>query len=328
MLRLLALTCALATGGAIAEEGGTAVGMVQTVTGPVAPEDLGPTLTHEHILVDFIGAAEVSPDRYDADEVFAVMLPHLLRLREAGVETLVECTPDYLGRDPSLLRRLSLASRVRILTNTGLYKAPYLPERAHTLTADELAAEWISEARGGIGPERVKPGFIKIAVNPGPLVEVQRKIVRAAARTSLATGLPIACHTGSGVAALEEIEILESEGCPASRLIVVHADAEPDRSYDRRIAERGAWISYDGIREGNAADRLALVRRGLEEFPERLLISQDAGWYHVGEAGGGEVVPFDWLPRAFVPMLRDAGVTRTDIDRLLTANPARAFTVR
>ena len=36
---------------------------IETVTGPVAADRLGVTLMHEHVLVDFIGAAQVSPSR-------------------------------------------------------------------------------------------------------------------------------------------------------------------------------------------------------------------------------------------------------------------------
>ena len=41
---------------------------VMTVRGPIPPEEMGPTLPHEHVLVDFVGAKEVSRDRYDADD--------------------------------------------------------------------------------------------------------------------------------------------------------------------------------------------------------------------------------------------------------------------
>jgi phosphotriesterase-related protein len=78
-------------------------GQVETVTGPVSAASLGTTLMHEHVLVDFIGAASVRRDRYDADAVFKTALPHLERVRQLGCETLVECTPAYLGRDPQLL---------------------------------------------------------------------------------------------------------------------------------------------------------------------------------------------------------------------------------
>ncbi len=302
-----------------------ATGAIQSVCGPMHPADMGATLTHEHILVDFIGAEEVSPDRYDADEVFEVMLPCLKELKAAGIATLFECTPDYLGRDPALLKRLSLASGLHIVTNTGWYKDPYLPKFAHEATAEEIARKWIEEATQGIGPEKIKPGFIKIAVNPGDLIEVQQKIVRAAALTSKATGLTIASHTGHGGAALQELDILEEVGVPASRLAVVHTDAEADQGLHWQIAERGAWLSYDGIREGNAESKVPLLLEALKRYPDQLLISQDAGWYHVGEPQGGQVAPLDWLPRHFIPMLKAAGVTQEQIDQLLIHNPARAF---
>lgn len=288
---------------------------------------MGPTLTHEHILVDFIGADKVSPDRYDPDEVFEVMLPYLKDLKAAAIRTLFECTPDYLGRDPALLKRLSVASGLHIVTNTGWYKDPFLPPFAHEATAEEIAAKWIEEATEGIGSEKIKPGFIKIAVNPGDLIEVQQKIVRAAALTSKATGLTIACHTGHGGAALQELDILEEVGVEPSRLVVVHSDGEPDQELHWQIAERGAWLSYDGIREGNADKKLPLVLEALKRYPNQLLISQDAGWYHVGEPKGGDVAPLDWLPRQFVPMLEAAGVTQEQIEQVLIHNPARAFAV-
>lgn len=55
----------------------TAFPAIETATGPIAADRLGLTLMHEHVLVDFIGADRVSPDRYDADQPFATVLPHL-----------------------------------------------------------------------------------------------------------------------------------------------------------------------------------------------------------------------------------------------------------
>src|SRR5512136_1119403 len=104
--------------------------IAMTVRGPVPAPDLGMTLMHEHVMVDFAGAAQVAKDRYDPDEVFRVVLPHLASIRSLGCRTLVECTPAYLGRDPVLLTRLSGASGVRLITNTGYYGASdgkYLP---------------------------------------------------------------------------------------------------------------------------------------------------------------------------------------------------------
>ena len=187
---------------------------VQTVTGPVDAAALGVTLMHEHLLVDFIGAAGVSRSRYNADDVFSVALPHLRKVRELGCETLVDCTPAYLGRDPELLRRLSVASGLLILTNTGLYGAAndkHLPEFSFTESAEQLAARWIDEATVGVERTTIKPAFMKIGVDGAPLSEVDAKLARAAALTTRRTGLPIASHTGSGAAALAQLDILQAD---------------------------------------------------------------------------------------------------------------------
>jgi phosphotriesterase-related protein len=101
------------------------------------------TLVHEHVLVDFVGADKVGRHRYDADEAFRVILPHLAALKQRGCRTLVECTPAYLGRDPVLLRRLSEKSGLYILTNTGYYGAAndkFVPAHAYEESAAQLAA--------------------------------------------------------------------------------------------------------------------------------------------------------------------------------------------
>src|SRR5678816_418768 len=68
---------------------------VMTVLGQIHADDLGATLPHEHIFLDFIGAAEVSRDRYDPDEIFEATLHYLEEVKDLGCDTLVECTPAY-----------------------------------------------------------------------------------------------------------------------------------------------------------------------------------------------------------------------------------------
>jgi len=58
-------------------------------------------------MVDFICAEAIRPGRYDPEDVFEKALPHLRQAKSAGCNTLVACTPAYIGRDAGLLRRLS-----------------------------------------------------------------------------------------------------------------------------------------------------------------------------------------------------------------------------
>jgi phosphotriesterase-related protein len=302
---------------------------VQTVTGAIAADRLGVTLMHEHVLVDFIGADKVSAGRYDRDEAFRTILPHLERVRTHGCETLVECTPAYLGRDVTLLRRLSEASGLNIISNTGYYGAAndkHLPAHAFSETAEQLAARWTREFAAGIDGTAIKPGFMKIGVDTAPLSAVDEKLVRAAGLVSKATGLPIASHTTTGAAALAELALLAELGVPASAFIWVHAHNERDTAIHVRAAEAGAWVELDGISESSLARHVDLVRhlRDARRL-DRVLVSQDAGWYRVGEPGGGAFRGYETLFTAFVPALLTAGLTREDVRTLLVDNPRRAL---
>ena len=303
---------------------------VHTVTGPVSPSLLGVTLMHEHVLVDFVGAAKVDRSRYDQAAVFRAVLPQLQRARELGCETLVECTPAYLGRDAALLKRLSEASGLRIVTNTGFYGAAndkHVPLFAFDETAEQLAARWIGEATAGIEGTGIRPGFMKIGVDGVPLSDIDAKLVRAAGLTSRRTGLPIASHTGSGAAAMAELDLLESLGVAPASFIWVHAQSERDESHHVRAARRGAWVEFDGISPSSLARHVDLVRHMKNAGRlDRVLVSHDAGWYHVGEPDGGQFRPFDTLFSEFVPALRKAGFPESDVRRLVVDNPARAIT--
>jgi phosphotriesterase-related protein len=302
---------------------------VATVEGQVSAGDLGITLMHEHVLVDFIGADEVSRDRYDADDVFRVALPHLKQVRELGCRTLVECTPAYLGRDPALLRRLAKESRLRIITNTGYYGAAddkFVPPHAYEESAEQLADRWTKEWRDGIEGTGIRPGFMKIGVDAGELSEIDAKLVRAAAITHRRTGLTIAAHTGNGEAALAELELLKREGVQGSALIWVHAQIESDPEVHARAARQGAWVEFDGVSDGSLSAHVRHVvemkKRGLLD---QVLVSHDAGWYNVGEENGGNYRPYDTLFTKFVPALKKAGVTEAEVKKLLTENPRRAL---
>lgn len=304
---------------------------VMTVRGPRRGAELGMVLPHEHVLVDFVGADQVSPARYDADVAFAKIKPFLDEAKGLGCRTLFEATPAYLGRDPRLLVRLSEATGLHLVTNTGYYAArqnKFLPAHARSEDAEALAGRWIREWEHGIDGTGVKPGFIKIGLDAGPLSPEARKLVQAAARTHRATGLTIAAHSGNQIAAREEMEILRAEGVALSAWIWVHAQNSTDEEILVGAAREGAWLSFDGISPRSLTRHVAVVgamkRAGLLG---RVLVSHDAGWYRPGEPDGGQYRGYDVLFRAFLPALRKEGFTDADIELLTVTNPARAYAV-
>ena len=306
-------------------------GSIMTATGPVAPAEMGFTLTHEHVLVDFIGADQVTSDRYDPDEAFGIILPYLRRARELGCEAFVECTPAYIGRDAALVKRLAEATGIRMLTNTGYYGAAddkFVPAHAYRETADRLADRWEAEWRDGIEGTDVRPGFIKIGVDQGSLSPIDEKLVRAAARTHLRTGLTVMSHTGPATPAREQLAVLREEGVHPSAWIWTHAQAERDNSRHREAAAAGAWIAFDGVHR-NAVDRDLTHLRAMKAdgLLDRVLLSHDAGWYSPGEPKGGEFRPFVDLFETFLPALEADGFTDDEIRLLTVENPRRAFEI-
>ena len=302
---------------------------VNTVLGPVPADQLGRVLIHEHVLVDFVGADKIVPGRYDRNEVFKVVLPHLAKVEAVGCHTFVDCTPDFLGRDPELLRRLSQASGLHIVTNTGLYGAAedkYVPRFAYLETAEQLATRWTREFKKGIPPSNIRPGFIKIGVDAGPLSGIDAKLVAAAALTHKRTGLVIAAHTGDGVAAMEELRILEKYEVGPSAFIWVHAQNERDPDVHLKAARMGAWVEFEGLTgEGRDVRADSILKMKQAGLLLRVLISNDAGWYNVGEPGGGKFSDYDVLFSEFLPRLRRVGLTEDDMATLLERNPQQAL---
>ncbi|HMG91163.1 MAG TPA: hypothetical protein VK589_13955 [Chryseolinea sp.] len=304
---------------------------IMTVTGPISADVLGTTLIHEHILVDFIGAALYDPQRWNDDDVVKKVLPFLKEVRNAGCKSMVDCTPNFLGRDVSLLQRLSRESGLTIITNTGYYGGSdekFLPPQVFTESSSELAKRWIVEWENGIDGTGIKPGFMKISVNPGTLSNVSQKLVEAAAKTHLQTGLTIASHTGPAVAAFEEIEILRKQGVSPEAFIWVHAQSEKNTTEHVRAVRTGMWVSLDGVNDSNIAqytDILAQLKK--EKSLHRILLSHDAGWYEPGKPDGGNFRGYTTLFKLLLPALREKGFSKKEIDQLLIENPKEAFAI-
>ena len=307
---------------------------VMAVSGRLPASDLGVTLTHEHALANFQPYEEWlrAPRAYDREEVIRRVLPHLQRIAQLGCRSFVDVTAVGLGRDPLLLRRLSELSGLHILTATGNYAAfeqRFLPQYVRDETAETLAARWAREFTHGIDGTTVRPGVIKLGFNGGALSEVERKLIRAGAAAHRATGLTIGAHTGPAMAAYEQLAELEAAGVHPSAWIWIHAQNEPDPARYDDAARRGAWISLDGVSPESVAMHVERVVRLRDAgLLHRVLVSQDAGWYSVGEPDGGKFRPYDTVFTEFIPALKGRGFGRDQIDQIFVANPASAFAVR
>lgn len=314
---------------------------IMTVTGPIPASELGMTLAHEHVLVDWIGADSTGYHRWDRSDVINRMQPYFDEVLDLGIQAMFECTPAYLGRDPFILRELSENTGIRIVTNTGYYGAVdnhFMPAHAWEESAEDLAARWIDEFDNGIDGSDIRPGFMKISVaGDGALSDLHSKIVTAAALTHLETGLTIISHTTGSDPAAEQVELLKELGVDPSAWVWTHAQAG-DINTQINLGLQGAWISLDNFNydpdhedenQGNLdwfRERLMLLKD--ENLLNRVLISHDAGYYNPDEEDGGPIRGYTAISNYLIPALLEDGFTQDEIIQLLIHNPAEAFGIR
>lgn len=303
---------------------------IQSVRGKETSGDLDIWLSHEHILVDFIGADRIKSTDWNIDSVMQTMIPFLDEVKMHGVTIFVDATPVYLGRDARLLEKISRQTGLKILTNTGFYGAvnnKYIPRFAFDMSPEALAEIWIDEYENGIDGTGIKPGFIKISVDAAdPLHAMHAKLIEAAAIAHLKTGLTIASHTGEAKGLWPQLKILQESGVSPEAFIWVHAQNEKDHSTYLRAAETGCWISLDGLGWDleNHVEKLVFAKE--HRILDRVLISHDAGWYDP-QKEEQRIQPYTAIFTTLYPALKARGVTEQEFSELLTRNPSNAFSI-
>lgn len=305
-------------------------GSIMTVSGPIGTDSMGFTLTHEHLFSIFGMDAEENTT-YHIDELLSTVLPFLQKAKAAGCKTIVDCTTMYFGRNVDILKTLAEKSGLHILTNTGIYGAAngkYIPPYAYTETAEELANRWIDEWKNGIDQTGIRPGFIKLAINSGPLKAIDKKLLQAGALTHLATGLTIAVHTTDNAeAAFQQLTILREYGVSPEAWIWTHAHVLTKNEPLLEAAKMGAWISFDGY-QPQKKERFLQGLHTLKEagYLNRVLLSHDANSYpQKGKTPSRSSLS---IITDFIPALLADGFTESDIDTLTVTNPANAFEIK
>lgn len=303
---------------------------IMTVSGTLDTKAMGVTLTHEHLFSIFGMEAEENTE-YDIEELMSVVLPFLQEAKSAGCKTIIDCTAAYFGRNVEILKTLAEKSGLNIITNTGIYGAAngkYIPSYVHSETAEQIANRWIDEWKNGIERTGIRPGFIKLGFNSGPLSAVDKKLLEAGALTHLATGLTIAAHTADNPeAAYDQLNILRKKNVSPTAWIWTHAHTVPASEPLLKAAKMGAWISFDGY-QAQKQDWFLKGVHALKNagYLDRVLLSHDGNGYpQKGKMPSR--LSLDLL-NDFLPALIKSGFTQSDIQLLTVTNPSNAFAVK
>jgi phosphotriesterase-related protein len=308
---------------------------INTVTGPVSPGELGPTLMHEHMFVQYGGpSAEYCRPGRPRDEAVADCMEYISQIKSHGVQSLVDPTTVDLGRNAPLLAELAAKTGFNIICCTGIYStATYVRLRERLGGSTEAVADlFVRELTEGIGDTGVKAGFIKV-VSSAPVIRPdEHELLLAAAHASVATGAPIITHT-DGVLGDEQQRIFAGAGVPAHCIIIGHSCTSTSFAYHHGILQGGSYLGFDQIGmetvlpdEVRVDSMLKLIHAG---WASRIMISHDSVWHWVGGPRMGTGQHKNWKPTNFferiVPMLYYGGATDEHIQTMLRDNPRRFF---
>lgn len=304
--------------------------MAQLITtlGPLAQQELGMILPHEHIFVDLGPLGQNAYLQADPTDVIRVMAPEIEKLKALGVTALVECTPVGVGRRADIDRAVSVATNFPVVVPTGIYREPWIPQWAHEASEAEICDWMIGELTEQIEASGVQAAWIKVSAGDDGITGCEAKILRAAARAGAATGAVIGSHTIRGRVVQDQIEIVEAAGYRADRFIWIHTQAEPDFELHLALARRGVWLEYDAIGSPGFADEVFIgqIQQLLAAgYSQQLLLSHDRGWYDPSQPGGGVPQPYTYLNEHFLPKLRKAGLDEMMIRQLTHTNPFHAY---
>ena len=305
---------------------------VRTVLGDVPAADLGVCDAHDHLF--FRSAQLAGQELDDADAAVG----ELRAFAALGGRAVVQWTPFGLGRRADLLAGVSRAAGVAVIAATGLHQAAHYGDQA--LVRDvlpRLAELFTEELTTGMRPDPgtagdagplPRAGMIKVAGNFHHLDAHARQTMAAAAEAHHATGAPIGVHHELGTAAADVAALLCGQfQVPADKVILGHLNRQPDSCLQRRVAETGAFLAFDGPSRANHAtdwrlhECLAdLVRHGHED---QILIGGDTTTAAARSSTGGGP-GLSYLLRVLRPRLA-AELGEQVEAKFFTANPARAF---
>ena len=309
--------------------------VVRTVLGDIDSSQLGKTNYHEHLF-------QVSP-MLAGDELNDEAASQIEAgfLAASGFDAMVDATPIGLGRNPEAVARISSASGLTVIAATGIHHHDHYAEDhwVRKLSVEQRAEIFLDELTHGM-PRRdgertralspsgnpVRAGLLKLGIGYWSITSFERETLEAVGVAHLATGAPVMVHLDFCTAAHEVLDLLAMNGVPADRVVLAHADRDPNPSLHLELCARGAWLGYDGMaraRTRSDAELLNLTEAVVSGgAADRILIGGDVARSSRYVAYGG-MPGLAYLGERYLPYLR-ARVGNDVVEQILITN-ARYF---
>jgi phosphotriesterase-related protein len=320
---------------------------VPTTSGEIDVDELGVVLMHEHIFIrtetlQWHGAWP-GFGGWDEEAEVARARGELAKLKERGVDSILDMTVPGLGRDPALVQRAAEGTGVNIMFATGYYTYDNLPfpfgfrGPGKLLDGDDRVLESLFEKdlTAGINDTGIRAAVVKAVTDEHGLTPDVERLVTAVGRVSARTGAPICTHAHApSQAGLEQVRIFAANGVDMGRVMIGHSNETTDLSYFEKIIDAGCYVGWDrcGLSvtlplEDQLDTLAALCAKG---YAGRVMLSHDKAcymdWFRNEEV---DAVQPDWhygyIHTGVLPGLRSRGVTDEQIEKILVTNPRDFF---
>ena len=339
-----------------------------TVTGPIEADDMGITLSHEHCFIDLrnqfteftdpektlisrqkvniknLGRLRLNPyavkDNLLIDDM-AIVVEEVLRFKNAGGQTIVDCTSIGIDRDAEKLYELARSTGVNIVAGSGYYTQDTHPEEMPGWSADDIAEQIVRDFTEGIDGSGVKAGVIGEIGTSESILPDEKKNLLAAALAFRQVRAPIHVHTFPwSRAGLEAIDVLLENDVDPAKVVICHLDVEPDLGYIRSALSRGVFVEFDNFGKefviepsdrGFAGgifvrdlDRVRIIKELVDSGLERqILTTNDICLKTLLCTFGGW--GYAHILKDVAPLMQSEGLTQDIIDLFLRKNPRNLF---
>ena len=345
-------------------------GKVQTVLGPIDPDDIGTTLFHEHLLASMAAyfrepaepaARKLAHERLTMENVRQVRLDRNINLdntiladeqmaikevrlyREAGGRTIADVSSKGLGRNPLGLQRIAQATGLNIIMGAGYYVGISHPSDMATKTEEEITNEMVRDITVGVGDTGVRSGVIGEIGCTEPLLDGERKVLRAAARAQKETGAPLMIHPPfNDDLALEVVRVLADAGADLEHTVICHVNVygfSPNTC--RQIADAGCYVGYESfgnlgyphlylgrlLQHRSDLDYIDAIMRLIDDgYIDHILVAHDICFKDFLTAYGGH--GYAHILENAMPVMKIQGMSDNQISSLFVENPKKYFQFR
>ncbi len=329
--------------------------MIQTVTGAIDKKDLGIALPHEHILIDMTKCVDITgnENKFFREKItnknrfrvysdpYAILdnalidndkiaTKELELFKSFGGNTIVDCTPDEIGRNPIKLKKLSQKTGVNIVMGCGHYYNKTHSEKTKNSSIKDFAEEMRKDLTVGVNGTGIKAGLIGEIGTSAVISESERKVLHAAGIVSGELDKAVHIHTDLYTEnGYEIVKVLKEEGARENRICIDHIDVLIRPEYIYKLLDLGVYIEFDNFgkefyvnkerRFAYDLERVKILKEIIDKgYEKQVFITNDICLKTMLATYGGN--GYAHVLNAVKFMLLEEGVSEKTFNRIMTEN--------